>query len=401
MDVWFDSGSSHAAVLEQRPELQWPADLYLEGSDQHRGWFQSSLLTSVATRGKPPYKSVLTHGFVVDGEGRKMSKSVGNVIYPQEVIKKYGADVLRLWVASADYKADIRISPDILKQLSEVYRKIRNTFRYILGNLSDFKPSRDMVAYSELSELDRWALLRLEQVREKVTKAYDDYEYHLLYHTVHNFCAVDLSSFYLDILKDRLYTSRPDDPLRRAAQTAMYQILETLVVILSPVLTFTTEEVWRYMPEREDRPESVQMAEWPAGHPEHLDAALAEKWAAILAVRGEITRALEEARRAKIIGHSLDAVVEIYAEDQALAVLNEISGDLPTILIVSKTKVYPGLSAAPPNAYRSANFSLAVKVTPATGEKCERCWIYSGDVGDDRDNPTLCQRCSQVMQELK
>ena len=210
MDVWFDSGSSHAAVLEQHEELAWPADLYLEGSDQHRGWFQSSLLTSVATKGTAPYKAVLTHGFVVDGDGRKMSKSVGNVIYPQEVINKYGADILRLWVASADYQADIRISNDILKQLSEVYRKIRNTFRYILGSVSDFNPATDKVNYNQLLEIDRWALLRLEQVCEKVTTAYEEYEFHLIYHTVHNFCTIDLSSIYLDILKDRVYTGAPN-----------------------------------------------------------------------------------------------------------------------------------------------------------------------------------------------
>jgi isoleucyl-tRNA synthetase len=401
MDVWFDSGSSHAAVLEQRKELRWPADLYLEGSDQHRGWFQSSLLTSVATRGTAPYKAVLTHGFVVDGEGRKMSKSIGNVIYPQEVIKKYGADILRLWVASADYQADIRISGDILKQLSEVYRKIRNTFRYILGNIHDFDPKTDGVAYSQLLEIDRWALLRLEQVREKVTKSYDSYEFHSLYHTIHNFCAVDLSSIYLDILKDRIYTALPDSRERRAAQTVMYEILSTLVRLIAPVLTFTAEEVWKFVPKTENMPESVQLIEWPQSHPEYLNTELEEKWTKLLALRGEITKALETARRNKIIGHSLDATVTVYAGEEEYADLNAVNEDLATILIVSQAKVIPDMSQAPAGAYRPDDINLAVVVAPAEGEKCERCWIYDHTVGQDANHSTLCKRCSQVVSQLE
>lgn len=400
MDVWFDSGSSHVAVLEQRDELSWPADLYLEGSDQHRGWFQSSLLTSVAIRGAAPYKSVLTHGFVVDGEGRKMSKSVGNTVYPQDVIKQYGADILRLWVASADYKADIRISNEILKQLSEVYRKIRNTFRYILGNIADFDPARDRVGYGELLEIDRWALMRLEEVRRRVTQAYEEYEYHHLYHTIHNFCAVDLSAIYLDILKDRIYTALPASPERRAAQTAMYEILTTLVALVSPVLAFTAEEVWRHMPKVDGMPESVRLAQWPAEHPEYLDSALAAKWDKTLALRGEITKALENARRAKHIGHSLDAVVELYAEGDDYRHLTAIRDDLAAILIVSGVRVTEGLAQAPADATRAEELALAVAVAPATGGKCERCWMYSDTVGQDGGHPALCRRCAAVVKQL-
>lgn len=400
MDVWFDSGSSHAAVLEQREELQWPADLYLEGSDQHRGWFQSSLLTSVATRGAAPYKGVLTHGFVVDGEGRKMSKSVGNTIYPQEVIKQYGADILRLWVASADYKADIRISNPILKQLAEVYRKIRNTFRYILGNLQDFTPDTDKVNYNQLMEIDRWALMRLEQVRDKVTEAYEEYEFHLLYHTVHNFCAVELSAFYLDILKDRVYTALPGSIERRAAQTAMYEILNTLVVMVAPVLTFTSEEVWQYMPKQQGRPESVQLASWPTARPEHLDAALEIKWDKILAMRSEITKALETARRNKVIGHSLDAAVSLYAAGEELTALSAIKDDLATLLIVSDVTLSDQLNQAPGEAYRAENMQMAVAIAPAQGGKCERCWIYSPTVDQDNEHPALCQRCATVVKNM-
>lgn len=397
MDVWFDSGSSHAAVLETNPALKWPADLYLEGSDQHRGWFQSSLLTSVATRGRAPYNAVLTHGFVVDGEGRKMSKSVGNTIYPQDVIKQYGADILRLWVASADYKADIRISNDILKQMSEVYRKIRNTFRYILGNLADFNPETDRVSYDRLLEIDRWALLRLEQVREKVTQAYDAYEFHTLYHTVHNFCAIDLSSIYLDILKDRVYTAKPDSVERRAAQTAMYEILDTLVRLVSPVLTFSAEEVWQHMPKVAGMPESIQLADWPAARSEYLDKQLEDKWNKLLTVRSELTKALEQARRTKVIGHSLDAAITIYAADEVYEQLNALGEELATLLIVSKANVNQGVQQAPDNAYRSAELPLAVVVTPAQGEKCERCWIYSDTIGEDAEHGTLCERCAGVL----
>ncbi|WP_439651934.1 isoleucine--tRNA ligase [Pelosinus baikalensis] len=400
MDVWFDSGSSHAAVLEQHDELVWPADLYLEGSDQHRGWFQSSLLTSVATKGIAPYKAVLTHGFVVDGDGRKMSKSVGNVIFPQDVIKKYGADILRLWVASADYQADVRVSNDILKQLSEVYRKIRNTFRYILGSIHDFNPDTDKVGYNELLEIDRWALLRLEQVREKVTKAYEEYEFHLIYHTVHNFCTVDLSSIYLDILKDRVYTALPASRERRAAQTVMYEIVNTLVRLISPVLTFTAEEVWQHMKQEQNMPESVQLADWPMVHDEYLNADLEAKWTSILAMRSEITKALETARRNKVIGHSLDAEVTLYANDKIFTQLSAMDKEWANILIVSKIHVVEDTGKAPESAYQVEDMALSIVVSQAEGQKCERCWIYSDTVGKMEKHETLCSRCNDVVVKL-
>lgn len=396
MDVWFDSGSSHAAVLEQREELSWPADLYLEGSDQHRGWFQSSLLTSVATRGRAPYNAVLTHGFVVDGEGKKMSKSVGNVIFPQEIISKFGADILRLWVSSADYQADIRISNDILKQLSEVYRKIRNTFRYILGNLNNFDPNTDMVSYDQLEEFDKWALLRLAQVQEKVNAAFENYEFHVMYHTVHNYCTVDLSSIYLDVLKDRLYTSGATSVSRRAAQTTMYHILKTLVVMLSPILTFSTEEVWKHMPKTADMPESVQLAEWPMLSEEYKNEALNDKWTQILNLRSEITKALEIARRDKVIGHSLDADVTIYATGDSYAHLVALGDFLARLLIVSRVHLVEGTDA-PQDAYRSEEAGMAIAVVAADGEKCERCWIYDETVGQVESHPTLCKRCASVL----
>lgn len=396
MDVWFDSGSSHAAVLEQREELSWPADLYLEGSDQHRGWFQSSLLTSVATRGRAPYNAVLTHGFVVDGEGKKMSKSIGNVIFPQEIISKFGADILRLWVSSADYQADIRISNDILKQLSEVYRKIRNTFRYILGNLNNFDPNTDMVSYDQLEEFDKWALLRLAQVQEKVTAAFENYEFHVMYHTVHNYCTVDLSAIYLDVLKDRLYTSGATSVSRRAAQTTMYHILKTLVVMLSPILTFSTEEVWKHMPKTADMPESVQLADWPTLSEEYKNEVLNDKWTQILDLRSEITKALEIARRDKVIGHSLDADVTIYAAGDSYAHLAALGDFLPRLLIVSRVHLVEGTDA-PQDAYRSEEAGMAIAVVAADGEKCERCWIYDETVGQVESHPTLCKRCASVL----
>ncbi len=393
MDVWFDSGSSHAAVLKARPELAWPASMYLEGSDQHRGWFQSSLLTSVASCGSAPYKAVLTHGFVVDGDGRKMSKSLGNTIDPQEVIKKYGADVLRLWVASADYKADIRISNDILKQLSEVYRKIRNTFRYMLGNLYDFDPAQDRVEYKDMLELDKWALMKNEEVKEKVTQAYESYEFHLLYHSVHNFCTIDLSSFYLDILKDRLYASASDSLARRSAQTAMYDILLDLVVMLTPVLSFTTEETWRYMKKSDGMPESVQMMDWPPARPEYMDEELGKKWNDFIELRGQITKVLEGARRAKTIGHSLDAKVTLYAEGEAYESLSGVSAQLANLLIVSQAEVVQGLAGGE----ATDRADLKVGVTAAGGDKCDRCWMYSEAVGKDNEHPTLCDRCASVI----
>ena len=391
MDVWFDSGSSHAAVCKTRPELAWPADMYLEGSDQHRGWFQSSLLTSVATEGKAPYRAVLTHGYVVDGEGRKMSKSVGNTVAPQEVIAQYGADIIRLWAASSDYKADIRISKEILKQLSEVYRKIRNTIRYILGNTNDFNYETDKVEFKDMLELDRWALMHMQLLKKEVSAAYESYDFHVLYHAIHNFCSVEMSSYYLDILKDRLYAYKADSFERRSAQTAMYEIMLDLVVMIAPVLSFTMEEVWQFMKKPASMPESVFMMPWPECKEEYIDEALESKWDNFIEIRSEITRVLEGARRAKTIGHSLDAKVELHATGEALAILRSVEGDLATLLIVSQAKLVEGLAGGVEATGRE---DLKVTVQAAEGEKCERCWIYSDTVGKDAEHPTVCARCA-------
>ena len=394
MDVWFDSGSSHAAVCKTRPELAWPADMYLEGSDQHRGWFQSSLLTSVATEGKAPYRAVLTHGYVVDGEGRKMSKSVGNTVAPQEVIAQYGADIIRLWAASSDYKADIRISKEILKQLSEVYRKIRNTIRYILGNTNDFNYETDKVEFKDMLELDRWALMHMQLLKKEVSAAYESYDFHVLYHAIHNFCSVEMSSYYLDILKDRLYAYKADSFERRSAQTAMYEIMLDLVVMIAPVLSFTMEEVWQFMKKPASMPESVFMMPWPECKEEYIDEALESKWDNFIEIRSEITRVLEGARRAKTIGHSLDAKVALHATGEALAILRSVEGDLATLLIVSQAKLVEGLAGGVEATGRE---DLKVTVQAAEGEKCERCWIYSDTVGKDAEHPTVCARCAAAL----
>ena len=394
MDVWFDSGSSHAAVCKTRPELAWPADMYLEGSDQHRGWFQSSLLTSVATEGKAPYRAVLTHGYVVDGEGRKMSKSVGNTVAPQEVIAQYGADIIRLWAASSDYKADIRISKEILKQLSEVYRKIRNTIRYILGNTNDFNYETDKVEFKDMLELDRWALMHMQLLKKEVSAAYESYDFHVLYHAIHNFCSVEMSSYYLDILKDRLYAYKADSFERRSAQTAMYEIMLDLVVMIAPVLSFTMEEVWQFMKKTASMPESVFMMPWPECKEEYIDEALESKWDNFIEIRSEITRVLEGARRAKTIGHSLDAKVELHATGEALAILRSVEGDLATLMIVSQAKLVEGLAGGVEATGRE---DLKVTVQAAEGEKCERCWIYSDTVGKDAEHPTVCARCAAAL----
>ncbi|WP_418803450.1 isoleucine--tRNA ligase [Phascolarctobacterium faecium] len=394
MDVWFDSGSSHAAVCKTRPELAWPADMYLEGSDQHRGWFQSSLLTSVATEGKAPYRAVLTHGYVVDGEGRKMSKSVGNTVAPQEVIAQYGADIIRLWAASSDYKADIRISKEILKQLSEVYRKIRNTIRYILGNTNDFNYETDKVEFKDMLELDRWALMHMQLLKKEVSAAYESYDFHVLYHAIHNFCSVEMSSYYLDILKDRLYAYKADSFERRSAQTAMYEIMLDLVIMIAPVLSFTMEEVWQFMKKPASMPESVFMMPWPECKEEYIDEALESKWDNFIEIRSEITRVLEGARRAKTIGHSLDAKVELHATGEALAILRSVEGDLATLLIVSQAKLVEGLAGGVEATGRE---DLKVTVQAAEGEKCERCWIYSDTVGKDAEHPTVCARCAAAL----
>lgn len=403
MDVWFDSGSSHWAVLNQPeywPDLTWPADLYLEGSDQHRGWFNSSLCTSVATTGKAPYKACLTHGFLVDEQGRKQSKSMGNVTDPLDVIKQMGADILRLWVSSADYKSDVAASAGIFKQMSEAYRKIRNTSRYLLGNLYDFNPGQHMVAYEDLLELDKWALLKLHKLIKRVLDAYRNYEFHVVYHAVHNFCAVDMSAFYLDVVKDRLYTSLPDSRERRAAQTVMYEMVNSLVRLLTPVLAFTSEEIWKYIPKQANDPASVQLCDMPPVKNEYIDEELDAKWERILKIRDEISKALEAARKDKVIGHSLDAQVKIYASQELAQFLAPLTGELATILIVSSAEVISD-SQAPAGIFVSEEVpGLRVGITQAQGEKCERCWTYSEEVGKDGEHPAVCKRCLEVVENL-
>lgn len=405
MDVWFDSGSTWNGVLRYPHEESWkdmsyPCDLYLEGSDQHRGWFHSSLLTSVAVNGHAPYKAVLTHGFTMDGEGRKMSKSVGNVVAPQDVINKYGADVMRLWISSVDYQGDVRLSDKIVKSMSDVYRKIRNTFRYLLGNLSDFDPKTDSVAYADMEELDRWALLRMEQVKETVLKAYDDYEFHVMYHAVHNFCTVDLSAIYLDILKDRLYTEKADSKLRRSAQTAMHEILTTLVRLVAPVLCFTSEEVWQALPNKEEREWSVHMSDMPKVNEAYLDKALDEKWKKRLAVRSVAMKALEEARQAKVIGHPLDAEVTVYADGEAYDIVKAMEKELADFLLVSQTHIVSGTATAPENAASNEEGTVKASVAVCTLAKCERCWKRSADVDADPKHPGVCARCAHVLTEM-
>jgi len=398
MDVWFDSGSSHAAVLEEREVLRWPADLYLEGSDQHRGWFNSSLCTSVATRGVAPYKAVLTHGFVIDEEGRKMSKSLGNVIDPQEMIKQFGADVLRLWVASSDYRSDVAVSKTIMNQLAEAYRKIRNTFRFMLGNLNDFDPNEDAIPFQDLNPLDRWALMKLHQLIQRVTAAYDDYEFHVVYHAVSNFCVVDLSSFYLDVTKDALYCSGAGSKARRSIQTVLFEIAGTLARLLAPLLSFTTEEVWGYLPGAKEQFPSIHLAGWPKVERSLLDPDLEARWNQILGLREEITRALEDARKKKLIGASSEAEVVLYPEnEESAAFLKEIGPELKKLLIVSGIRVHEVWEAAPVGALSDSGARVKISVQQAGGGKCTRCWLYDPSVGQHSDHPLLCGRCRQVV----
>ena len=399
LDVWFDSGVSHAAVLEQRPELKWPADLYLEGSDQHRGWFHSSLLTAVGTRDRAPYDAVLTHGFVVDAAGRKMSKSLGNVIAPREVIDRYGAEILRLWVTATDYREDIRISENILKQLSDAYRRIRNTSRFMLGNLFDFNPQTDALAYEQMPEMDRFALHTLQSLISRLRQAYDDYEFHVIYHRLYNYCTLDLSAFYLDILKDRLYTSPPDSSARRSAQTVMFTILDAMVRLMAPILAFTAEEIWKYMPASSDTEESIHLAGLPEVNTDWQDGDLAVRWESILKIRGEVTKALETARADKLIGHPLDAAVTLSLEQSLYETLEPYADQLHTIFIVSQAHLVTGQDLT--DAYRSEDIEgLAIQIAPAEGVKCERCWIYEPSVGSFNDHPTVCERCNKALGEI-
>lgn len=427
LDVWFDSGVSHAAVVERDPRLGGRADLYLEGSDQHRGWFHTSLLTAVATRGRAPYESVLTHGFTLDGKGRKMSKSMGNVVAPPEILKKYGAEILRLWVAAEDYREDVRISDEILNRLVEAYRRLRNTARFLISNLYDFEPEKDSVALADLDELDLWILHRTQNVLSRCREAYDKCEFHVVYHTLNNFCSVDLSALYLDIVKDRLYCEGTASKKRRAAQTTLFRILSVLVRLMAPILSFTAEEIWRYMPDKKRLPASVFLSSIPVIDDKLENQPLADKWDRIFKERGEVLKALEAARGAGIIGHSLDAEVVMFG---AVGTTESPLGQLQTaspkmaedILIVSQLAVQngempsylweleealragkSGMSAQVHDngreawAYYSEPLDSVIAVFKARGDKCERCWKYDTAIGSDKDHPAVCPRCAAVL----
>ncbi len=395
MDVWFDSGVSHTAVMDNYDCLSWPADLYLEGADQYRGWFQSSLLTSVVYKGTAPYESVCTHGWVVDGKGQKMSKSLGNGIEPGEIIEQYGADILRLWVASSDYHSDIRISKEILGQLSDAYKKIRNTARYILGNLSDgettFNPDTDSVSDDKLAEIDKWVLMRLDALTDKVKAGYDAYDFHIVFHAIHNFCVVDLSSFYLDIIKDRLYCEKMDSVTRRAAQTTMYRILDTVAKLIAPILSFTAEEIWTFMPHSaNDDTESIFLNEMTEKTGITCDAAFTAKWDNIYAIREAVNKKLEEKRNEKLIGKNLEAKVVITCKTAELAEQYAAMAEtLKDVLIVSAVEVAQG---------ETGDEDVAYTIEKAEGGKCERCWCYSETVGKITLHPTLCKRCAGVVE---
>ncbi len=380
MDVWFDSGSTHESVLAERG-LPDTADLYLEGNDQYRGWFQSSLLTSVATKGKASYKEVVTHGMLVDENGHKMSKSLGNVISPQDIIKQYGADILRLWVLSNDYKSELSLSKNILKQVSEVYRKIRNTARYILGNISDFDVNNP-VKYEYLQEIDKWALMRLNKLVKDCTKYYDIYDFNKAYQAINTFCVLDMSNFYLDIIKDRLYTAKTDSIERRSAQTAMYEILNALVKIIAPMVCYTAEEIWKYMPHRdEEKVESVMLSYYPKVNEKYDNKELEEKWNKILKIKSLASKQLEEARANKVIGNSLEAKVKIITSNDNYNFIKKNENLLKDVLIVSKLEIQ-----------ENKKNIIEVKVEHADGEKCQRCWKYSDDIKNG-----LCLNCQNVL----
>ena len=384
LDVWFDSGVSFSSVVEAEYGADTVADLYLEGSDQHRGWFHSALLVSMATRGRPPYKAVLTHGFVLDSEGRKMSKSRGNVISPQDIVKRYGADILRLWVAAEDYRDDVRISEEILARMADSYRRVRNTARNALGNLYDFDPSTDAVAAADMVELDRWILSALADFSQRCRRAYDGYEFHVVYHALNNFCSVELSSLYYDIVKDRLYCSAKASHGRRSAQTAMYEIVRVLAGVIAPILPFTAEEIWKTTGPGEA---SVFLADFPSAPDEWLDEALTLRWQRLWDIRREVTGCLEDARKAGDIGHSLDARVTLAAKGDDARLLTGLGTDeLATVFIVSQVELVEG-----------GTREQLVEVSPAAGSKCSRCWNYCETVGTHADHPEACSRCCAVV----
>ncbi|MBI4825648.1 MAG: isoleucine--tRNA ligase [Nitrospirae bacterium] len=394
LDVWFDSGVSHAAVMEWDPRLSSPADLYLEGSDQHRGWFQASLLASVGTRGRAPYKAVLTHGFVVDGKGKKMSKSLGNVISPQDLTGKHGAEILRLWSSSAEYRDDIRISNEIIDRLVEAYRKIRNTGRFMLGNLYDFDPA---ISFSkdDLSEMDRLAMSMLQSLTEKVSRSYETCSFHEIYHSIYSFCVIDMSNFYLDVLKDRLYTFNADSKERRASQFVLHNILISLTKMLAPILSFTAEEIWGHIPGQKE--ESVFLSDFPEVNKDYLDTDLEKRWVLLMNIRNEVNKALEIKRQEKFIGNALEAKVILYVNSQTSQLLDKYKEFLHELFIVSSAEVFVDADA-PDGAHKSATIdALAVAIEKADGDKCERCWNWSISVGKDTEHPAICEKCRNAL----
>ncbi|MCD8009094.1 MAG: class I tRNA ligase family protein, partial [Clostridiales bacterium] len=388
LDVWFDSGSTWSAVSDTRPELCYPADLYLEGGDQYRGWFQSSMLTSIAVNGVAPYKEIITHGWTVDGHGRVMHKSLGNAISPQDTIKQYGADIFRLWVSSADYTQDMRLSKEILKQLADAYLKLRNTCRYMLGNLNGFDPNSDMVAVEDMLELDRWAVAALNTLVGKVREAYDNYDFHTVYRLVYNFCVVEMSNFYLDIIKDRLYCEALDSQERRSAQSAMYLILNALVRILTPILAFTSEEVWQAMPHwDEDDTEAALFNDMPSANPAWaLTEEQETRWANLLAFKAEVNQALEQARTAKVCKKSTDAKLTLVLDEEGWAAYETIQDmNLADLFIVSEVAVEKG-------------DERNIRVDVHTAPKCPRCWLHNTAITEEGG---LCPRCANAIKGLE
>ena len=391
LDVWFDSGSSHEAVLPFRTDHQWPADIYLEGSDQHRGWFHSSLLVGIGTRGRAPFNQVLTHGFVMDDQGRKMSKSLGNTVAPQDIIKQSGAEILRLWASMVDYREDIKVGKEVLARTVEAYRKIRNVIRVLVANLYDFDPKDDVVPKARMLEVDRWALAKYADAAERIVKAYDHYDYPGIFQAVSQLITVDLSAFYIDVTKDRMYTFGPKSEARRSGQTAMYIIVDGLARLLAPILSVTMDELWRMLPG--EREASVHMALFPAGLDQWQDAALVERWAALAAVRDQVNLQLEEKRKDKTIAANLSAQVKLAAGGDAAVALHDYADFLPTLFGVSAVEV----SAAPVEAGLQTRLEVAVE--RATGTKCERCWRYVAEVSQDGDRAGLCPRCVDALAE--
>ena len=394
MDVWFDSGVSHRSVLVPR-NLPRPADLYLEGSDQHRGWFQSSLLTSIASTKDAPYKRILTHGFTMDGQGRKMSKSLGNTILPKDITEKYGADILRLWVSSVDYREDVRISENILQQMSDAYRRIRNTARFLMGNLNNFDYANDKVDYKDMFEIDKWAMHKLEELKEKTTEYYDKYEFYSLFQEITYFCSMEMSSFYLDIVKDRLYCEGTTSIERRSAQTVLTEVLKVLVRIISPVLSFTADEIWERIPEALKEEESVHLSKWIEANPEYLNEELAKKWDKIARLRREVNKKLEAERQTGLIGHSLDARVLLnIANDEYSFIKDYAENEVSDLFIVSQVKFVND------NLAESEIEGISISVEKASGEKCERCWKYDEEVGHDHNHSDVCPRCASVLEKM-